>query len=65
MIKEENIPNIKNHFLKKDGTQPTNENNANVLNSLIEILKDKLRSNLKKMPSIYSYNEQGQQVGAY
>lgn len=50
------IPNIKNIFLKsqkKDEGQ--NIQNGEVMSTLLNILVDKLKNNLKKMPSIYSY----------
>lgn len=56
-IKEENIPNLKNLFLKrKDLDDKKSQENVdkNVVNQVLDILKDKLMSNLKKMPSMYS-----------
>ncbi len=61
-IKEENIPNIRNIFLKQqqlknpDQSLPNDvSTNPNVMESILEILKEKLKNNLKRMPSIYTY----------
>ena len=61
-IKEENIPNIRNIFLRqhlpKNPDVPSANDapaNPNVMESILEILKEKLKNNLKRMPSIYTY----------
>ena len=57
-IREENIPNLKSIFMKQ---QKKDEGSANVvqngttIESIIEILKEKLKSNLKTIPPIYKY----------
>jgi len=48
-IKEEHIPNLRNLYLK----QLSKEDNQDVVQSVIEILKEKLKSNLCRMPAVY------------
>ncbi len=65
MIREESIPNIKSHFVKREGGGGgSDENNQITINSVMEILKEKLKTNLRKMPSIYVYGETGSQMSA-
>jgi hypothetical protein len=56
MIKEEMIPNLKNLFLKKGQEDKRQQENLdkNVVSQVLDILKEKLMNNLKKMPSMYT-----------
>jgi hypothetical protein len=57
-IKDENVPNLKNLLLKqkKDGEEKVNgQSEKTAIEQILEILKEKLKNNLTKIPSIYSY----------
>lgn len=53
-IRDEDIPNLKSIYakmLKKDGDSSQSEQTA--VSQIMEILKEKLKNNLKRMPGIY------------
>jgi hypothetical protein len=58
-IKDEDIPNLKNLLLKhkKDGEEKSSSNfDKSSVEQVLEILKDKLKNNLTKTPSIYQFS---------
>ena len=61
-LKEEQIPNLKNLLIKStrhgDSEETKGDTEKDTIREVLEILKQKLKKNLMKIPSVYTFAQE-------